>query len=66
MFSEDIGSLNITGEDKWIAQLWLHEHAYNPTVPAGSSQALATGAVRAYAEAHGLRVPEFAAVGADP
>ena len=52
----------LTGEDKWIAQLWLHERSYSPTVPAGSSQAEAAGAVRAFAEAHGLRVPESAAV----
>ena len=50
------------GGCKWIAQAWLHETAYAPTAPAGTSQAEATAAVRAFAEAHGLRSPSGEAV----
>jgi len=46
-----------SGEDKWIAQLWLHESAYTPHVPKGSSTAEAMAHVRSYAEAHALRLP---------
>ncbi len=36
------------GHDKWIAQLWLHQAPYTPTVPEGSSHEAAEVAVRSY------------------
>jgi hypothetical protein len=48
------------GELKWIAQLWLHESVYGPTVPEGSNQAAAEAGVRTFAEEHGLRLPAMA------
>ena len=37
------------GEEKWVAQLWLHETAYKPTVPAASSHEAAAPGVLAFA-----------------
>jgi len=39
------------GTDKWIAQLWLREGGYEPTVPLGNSQVKALAAVEAYSKA---------------
>jgi len=44
------------GEDKWIAQLWLHEKSYGPSVPKGSSQSAAADKVHSYAKEHGLKL----------
>lgn len=41
-------------EDKWIAQLWLHESAYRASAPPGNSQEKAAAAVEAFAKEHGL------------
>lgn len=46
------------GEEKWIAQAWLHQEPYKPTAPAGSNQAEALPAVLACAEAKGLKLPQ--------
>lgn len=45
------------GEEKWVAQLWLHETAYKPTVPKASSHEAAESAVLAAATKEGLRTP---------
>ena len=50
-----------TPHEKWVAQLWLHERPYAPNVPAGSSHEEARAGIAAYAEAHGLALPEAAA-----
>jgi len=51
------GEPTAQGEDKWIAQLWLHESPYAPNVPDGSSQAEALPAVLAFAAERGLKTP---------
>ena len=48
------------GEDKWIAQLWLHEKSYGPSVPKGSSQSAAADKVHSYAKEHGLKLAVLA------
>ena len=45
------------GEEKWVAQLWLHESAYKPTVPRESSHEAAEALVLAAATREGLRTP---------
>jgi hypothetical protein len=49
------GEPTAQGEDKWVAQLWTHERAYKPSVPAGSSQEAAAAAVKEAAAREGLR-----------
>ena len=45
-------------EDKWIAQLWLHQTAYTPSsMPAGTCQREGDEAARRFAEEHGLHPP---------
>ena len=51
------GEPTAAGEEKWVAQLWLHEGAYKPTAPAGSSQEVAEAAVVAVAAREGLKTP---------
>ena len=51
------GEPTADGEDKWIAQAWLHQTAYKPSTPEGSSHAEALPAVRECAEASGLKLP---------
>ena len=51
------GEPTAAGEDKWIAQLWLHERSYVPNVPKGSSQEEAIPFLQAFAEDRGLRMP---------
>jgi prolyl 4-hydroxylase len=42
--------------EKWIAQLWLREEAYRPTVPPGSAHARALSAVEKYCNAQTLEM----------
>jgi hypothetical protein len=50
------GEPTAQGEDKWVAQLWVHQSAYGASVPTGSSQAEATEGVREFAREHGLKL----------
>lgn len=43
-------------QEKWVAQLWLHEGPYKPSVPTGSSQLEGRTLADAYARDNGLRV----------
>jgi 2OG-Fe(II) oxygenase superfamily len=43
-----------TTAEKWIAQLWLREEAYRPTVPPGNAHARALTAVEKYCNAQKL------------
>ena len=54
------GEPTADGESKWIAQLWLHESSYAPSVPKGSSQADALPLVHSFAGERGLRLPTVA------
>ena len=44
-------------EDKWIAQLWLHERAYKPSTPEGTCQVAGDEAARHLAAEKGLSPP---------
>ena len=46
-----------TNDEKWIAQLWLHERVYMPNVPEGSSHEVAEAEIDAYAQGQGIVLP---------
>jgi len=46
-----------TPHEKWVAQLWLHERAYKPNVPEGSSQHEAEHLIVSHAENERIKLP---------